>query len=62
MKSQRGKWHGGTGVGASDGSGGNAKIETQNHNQPLDNKGLDAKAVKQLVLHQPMQKKLSCVY
>ncbi len=52
MKSQRGKWHNGAGVGASNGSGGNAKIGTQHYNHPLDDKGLDGKAVKQLIVRQ----------
>ncbi len=61
MKSQRGKGHDGAGVRASDRSGGNTKIGTKHYNQQFDDKGLDAKAVKQLAVHQPMQKKLLCI-
>jgi hypothetical protein len=60
-KSQRGKWHDGAGVGASNGSEGNKKSRTQHYNQQLDNEGLGVKAVKQLDVHQPMQMKLLCV-
>ncbi len=61
MKSQRRKWHDSARVKASKRSGGDAKIGTQHYKQLLDNEGLDVKAAKQLVVLQPMQKKLACV-
>jgi hypothetical protein len=46
IKSQRGKWQDGAGVGVSNGSVSNPKIRNQCNNQPVKDNGLIAKAMK----------------
>ena len=46
IKSQRGKWQDGAGVGVSNGSVGNPKIMNQHNNHLVEDNGLIAKAMK----------------